>query len=124
MRRVARRSWRVGPDEVLELGDGSQIGVVSRQSQINALAEGAVMCDRAGGVLTVLYGRHPTPLPGEFVTTELIVTWQDRAQAKPQPEEPVVLTDSSQLVHRDEPPDEEPEAEKSPNGAAETLQEA
>lgn len=88
---MARRSWRTGPDQVRETLDGRHIAVVSRQAQIESVADALVMADRAGGTVAVLFGRAATGLEGEMVTTELLVTWQDRGDAKPQYEEPVAF---------------------------------
>jgi hypothetical protein len=86
---MARRSIRVGPDSLLETLDGRQIPVVSREAQYGALADFATMADVAGGTISALYGRVPTGVPGEMATSEVLLTWQDRGDAKPQYEEPV-----------------------------------
>jgi len=86
-----RSSWWVGPDQVKVTRSGEEIGVVSREAQIQAIVEAAVMADHRGGVVLVLYGRKRTGFPDEAVTTELVVTWQDRAQADRQLEQDVLL---------------------------------
>lgn len=65
-----QRRWKVRPDEY---------GVVSQDAFLKALIDGGIVMHRLGGVLMVVQGRAPTDLEGEMVTTEVIVTWQDRA---------------------------------------------
>lgn len=85
------RTFRVGPDQVTTLLNGTKIATVSRQAQIDGLSDAMVCCDRLGGTISVLYGRARTGLPGEMATTELLVTWADRTDARPQQEEPVAF---------------------------------
>lgn len=40
----------------------------------------------AGGVVSILTDRDPTGLPGEMVTTNAVVEWRDRTDARPSPE--------------------------------------
>lgn len=63
-------------------------GEVDREELIAALMDGEALLWRAGGVLTVLPRREPTGLPGEMVTTGVVIEWKDRTDAKPQPEQP------------------------------------
>lgn len=102
---MARRSWRVGPDEILETPTGRRIAVLSRDAQFAAVADALVMTDRSGGTITVLPGRESTGVLGEMVTTEILVTWQDRADAKPQREETIAF-EPSDPVHVWEPDSE------------------
>lgn len=87
---MARRSWRVGPDQIIETRRG-QIAIVSRQAQIEAIADAVTCADRLGGTIAVLYGRVPTGIEGEMATSEILVNWQDRTDAKPQYEESVAF---------------------------------
>ncbi len=84
---------------------GSEIPSVSRQAQMDAIADAVVMADRAGGTIAVLYGRAPTGLDGEMTTTELLVTWQDRGDARAQREEAISFEPSEpvDLVSEDGP---------------------
>lgn len=88
---MAVRSWRVGPDEVRRTLSGQEIACVSRQAQADAIMDAIVACDRLGGTIGVIFGRAPTGLENEMVTTGLIVNWQDRTDARPQREEPVAF---------------------------------
>lgn len=88
---MAVRSWRVGPDEIRQLSSGEQVGVLSRQGQLNAIADAVTACDRLGGTIGVLYGRERTGFENEMVTTGIIVNWQDRTDARPQREEPIAF---------------------------------
>jgi hypothetical protein len=80
---VAIRRWQVHPDET---------GIVSREALISAFIDAAALLDIAGGALTVVTGRAPTGLPGEMVTTGVMLEWRDRTDAKPQPEAPSTVT--------------------------------
>lgn len=71
--------------------------VVTQEDLIKAVVDGAVVVDRAGGCLAVAVQRIPTGVPNEMVTTRALVTWQDRTNAKPQPE-PSALEESDELV--------------------------
>lgn len=103
---MAVRSWRIGPDEVRRTPRGD-IACVSRQAQLDGIADAMTCCDRLGGVIGVIYGRAPSGEDGEMLTTGLIVNWQDRADAKTQREEQVAFEPSGEVVVL-EP--EEPEA--------------
>lgn len=62
-------------------------GIVTLEALTGALIEAASWLDFAGGCLTVQLERRPTGLPGEMVTVGALVTWLDRTDAKPQPEQ-------------------------------------
>lgn len=81
------RRWQVHPDREQQLRDGRVVQYVSREALVDAMLDGATMVDRAGGVLTVLVGREPTDLDGEMLTTQVVVEWKDRTNAKEQPEQ-------------------------------------
>jgi hypothetical protein len=108
---MALRSRYVGPDEVRRtpLGD---IPVVSRQAQIDAACEAVIVADMSGGGFSVFYERAETGIDNERVTTALIVTWQDRGQAKAQPESDLQLTPQEQPEPE---PDEPAEAVEHPD---------
>jgi hypothetical protein len=80
------RSWQAAPSQQIEL-DGRVWPVVSQDDLIKAVVDGAILLDRAGGCLQVVLQRQPTPLPNEMVTVAAVVVWQDRTNAKPQPED-------------------------------------
>lgn len=96
------RHWQVPPDQQMETPDGP-VGVVSQQALMNAVMDGVVMVDRAGGYLAVVVTRHPTGAPGEMVTSNAVVTWQDRiSDAKAQPESTQdVIPDRAEVVPAD-----------------------
>lgn len=82
---MAVRLWQVHPDHEVQTQRGP-VAAVSRQAIDQAFLDGATLVDKAGGVFTVICGRHPTDLPGEMVTTGLICEWKDRTDAKAAPE--------------------------------------
>jgi len=86
---MAVRTVRVGPDSLLQARNGEQIAVVSRNAQIQAIADFVTVCDVCGGTFNVLFGRVPTGLPGEMATNEMMINWMDRGDAKSQYEETV-----------------------------------
>jgi len=86
---VSVRSWQATPSREIEL-DGKVWPVVTQEDLIKALLDGAIMLDRAGGCLQVVLQRRPTPMPNEMITVAAVVVWQDRTNAKPQPESPGV----------------------------------
>lgn len=92
---MAIRRWRAYPDQVLTTPEGDQIAVVSRDAQVEAVMDAIALCDRSGGGFTVVYGRRPTQMPGEALTTGIVVMWNNRTDApKLQPEHRVdVLPD-------------------------------
>lgn len=80
------RSFEVEPSAQIEL-DGRMYDVVTEADLAAALARLAVLITYAGGCGFVMPQRIPTKTPNEFVTIRAIVTWQDRSNAKPRPEE-------------------------------------
>lgn len=99
------RTWDVPASARLER-EGSVYPVVTQEDLIKALVDAAICLDRLGGVAGVVLQRVPTGVPNEMVTTRALVTWQDRTNAKPQPE-----ADASPEV---EVLDVDPEAVESP----------
>lgn len=79
------RRWHVEPDIEVDTADGPVLAV-SMDAIIQAAADACVMCNRAGGGFSMQFGRYPTGLPGEMVTTGAIVEWRDRTDAKEAPE--------------------------------------
>lgn len=69
----------------MQTPDGT-IPVVSQNSLVKAVADGALMLDRAGGTLSVVLQRHATGFPNEMVTVGAVIEWRDRTDARPQPE--------------------------------------
>lgn len=92
---MAVRTVRVGPDQIFTTRFGQEIPVVSHERQVWAAARMATVVDICGGAYSVLYGRQNTGIEGEFVTTELLLHWRDRGDARPQHEEAVSFEDSS-----------------------------
>jgi hypothetical protein len=96
-------------------------GVVERADLEAAVLDGIVLLDRAGGVMTVLVGRQPTNLPGEMVTTQALVEWRDRTDAREQPERAGDIVQADPAPAPADPTPEELEAhlaatEGSPDG--------
>jgi hypothetical protein len=60
--------------------------VVTQDDLIKALVDAAIVLDRCGGHLGVVLKRIPGPLPGSMVTEQAIIQWQERTDAKRQPE--------------------------------------
>lgn len=92
---MAVRTVRVGPDEVFTTRSGEEILVVSARRRVEAAARMDTVVDICGGAYSVLYGRRSTGIEGEMVTTELLMHWRDRGDAKEQYEEAVSFEDSS-----------------------------
>lgn len=88
---MAIRSRYVGPDEIKRCVGGAEIPVVSRQAIVDAAIEAIIAADLNGGIISIVFGRRDTGFPNEKVTSEVVVTWQDRGAAKPQSEEILVL---------------------------------
>lgn len=86
---MAHRAVRVGPDTMYRTLDGREFGVVSEQAQAQALLKAMNVVDFIGGGFSVLPGRAQTGLPGEMVTTELLIKWMGLTEHRPQYEEPV-----------------------------------
>jgi len=99
----------------MQTPDGT-IPVVSQSSLVKAVADGALMLDRAGGTLSVVLQRHATGFPNEMVTVGAVIEWRDRTDARPQPEQPATpevqvdgaLTDALAAAERVEAELEEP----------------
>jgi hypothetical protein len=79
------RRWRVEPDMEVDTPEGTVLAV-SREALVMAAADAVVMCDRAGGVFSMVLDRFPTGLPGEMITTGAIVEWKHRTDARPEAE--------------------------------------
>lgn len=105
---MAQRTVRVTPDEVRQTLDGTQIACVSRRRQIEAVADFVTLCDVAGGAFSVLYGRTSTGVQGEMATTELLLHWRDRGDAKEQYEETVAFEDTGGALFPDREPAPDP----------------
>jgi hypothetical protein len=86
---VSIRTWQAHPSAEIDLATG-RYPVVTQEDLLKAVVDGAVMVDRAGGCLIVAVTRIPTGVPHEMVTTGALVTWQDRTNAKAQPEPSVI----------------------------------
>lgn len=86
---MAQRAIRVGPDSIYRTLDGRKFGVVSKQAQAQALIEAMNVVDFIGGGFSVLPGRAQTGLPGEMVTTELLIKWVGLTEHRRQYEQPV-----------------------------------
>jgi hypothetical protein len=84
---VAQRTWLVRPDHQVASVDGGVIAVVSQESLLKAVMDGAIVLDRCGGHLAVSLDRTQTGVPGERVTTNAMVTWKDRTDSRAAPEQ-------------------------------------
>lgn len=116
---MARRSRRVYPDELRPTPVGD-IPVVSRGAQEQALLEINIVADFNGGILSVLYERKETGIENERVTTGMLLTWQDRTDARLQPEEHLELP--GEIPEQDEPEqDDEHEEDDAPAEGAELV---
>lgn len=83
---MAQRAKAVRPDQAFEKEDGEVIGVVSLELMIEEVVRAVTTQDFSGGVLQIVVQRHPTGVPNEMVTVGALIQWQDRTDAKPQPE--------------------------------------
>jgi len=83
---MAQRARAVRPDEAFEKVDGEVIAIVSEDALLNAVVTVAQMVNFAGGTMSLVVHRHPTGVPHEMVTVGALIQWQDRTDAKPQPE--------------------------------------
>lgn len=83
---MAIRTRAVRPDMVFELEDGRQVAVVSEESLLQATVDVARTVNFAGGTMSLVVNRHPTGVPHEMVTVGALIQWQDRTDAKAQPE--------------------------------------
>lgn len=80
-----KRVWQAEQDMEIA-GPAGMVPIVSQQSLVKAVVDGAIMLDRAGGTLSVVLVRHATQMPGEMLTQAAFVEWKDRTDAKPQAE--------------------------------------
>lgn len=108
-----QRPWLVRPDQVMYVEGVGEVPFVSRQAMVDAMMDAEALMARAGGHITIVTERAPTGFPGEMVTTRAIFHWQDRTDAKPQPERatPVVVA---------QPPEPVPVPDMGPESEAET----
>lgn len=83
---MAQRARAVRPDQAFQKEDGEVIAVVSLDLMIEEVVRAVTTQDFSGGVLQVVVNRHPTGVPNEMVTVGALIQWQDRTDAKPQPE--------------------------------------
>jgi hypothetical protein len=72
----------------IEVPDGV-LPIASREAVEQAIIDGIALGERAGGVLTVIWGRTRTGFDGEAVTTGLAVEWKSGPRAPDQTEENV-----------------------------------
>jgi hypothetical protein len=83
---MAIRTRTVQPDMGLTLRNGETIGVVSLEALQEDVAAVVASAYFQGGIVQVVQDRHPTGVPHEMVTVAALIQWQDRTDAKPQPE--------------------------------------
>jgi hypothetical protein len=83
---MAQRARAVRPDREFQKEDGEWIGVVSLELMVEEVVRAVTTQDFSGGVLQIVVNRHPTGVPNEMVTVGALIQWQDRTDAKPQPE--------------------------------------
>lgn len=67
-------------------GEGPLLPAVSRQAQLQAVVDAMTVVDVVGGMFTVVVERTPTGVPGERVTTKVLVEYKDRVDARQQAE--------------------------------------
>lgn len=91
------RTWEATQSAQIELADGVY-PVVTQDDLVKALYDLAILVDRAGGVGGLVVQRVPTGVPNSYVTVRALVTWQDRTNAKPQPEPNVLEEDPSAVL--------------------------
>ena len=87
---VSIRTWEVPASAQITIGE-QDYPIVTQDDLIKAMVDAAVVVDRAGGCIALTVMRVPTGVPNEMLTTRALVSWQDRTNAKPQPE-PSALT--------------------------------
>lgn len=75
--------------------DGQDYPIVTQDDLIKAMVDAAVVVDRAGGCIALTVMRVPTGVPNEMLTTRALVSWQDRTNAKPQPEPSALMEEGS-----------------------------
>jgi hypothetical protein len=94
---MAVRTRTVYPDTVINTPRG-QIAVVSENAYLDAVAGAAQMQQFSGGILTIQVSREPTGVDHERVTTAALITWQDRTDARPQPERAAQVVEPPQAI--------------------------
>lgn len=117
---MAIRTRAVYPDTGYVLPSGEQIAIVSEETLVDEAVAMLRVAYRVGGIVSVVQDRAQTGVPHEMVTVAAVVQWQDRTDAKPQPEpavEPVPAREVEEEIARDAAEDrwrfdgEEPEPE-------------
>jgi hypothetical protein len=108
------RRWAVRPDQELHLQDGRTLYIVSRDARVAAFVDAEAVQEQCGGFISVQSVREPTEIPGEMVTTMLLVEWRDRTDAKEQPERQQPVPVAAPV----EPPAPTPEPESQVDAAA------
>ena len=96
---MAQRARAVYPDQAYQLPDGRTIGIVSEEALIEAVVRATQAAYLMGGIVQLVQERAKTGVPNEMVTVGAMVLWQDRTDAKPQPEPAV----EPQEIKADEP---------------------
>lgn len=99
------RSDDIAPSAQIEIG-GEVYPVVTLEDLQQALLRAAVVLDLCGGCFGVVLQRIDTGVPNEKLTTRAIMTWQDRTNARAQPET------TAQLAEPEPPVSPEPAAEE------------
>lgn len=105
-----QRPWLVRPDQVMYVEGYGEVPFVSREAMVAAMMDAEALMARAGGHISIVTERAPTGFPGEMVTTRAVFHWQDRTDAKPQPERP------TPVVAAQPPPEPLPDVEAEPEG--------
>lgn len=84
---MAQRTWKAIADQPVVDGEGNEVGrIVSQESLAKAMVDAAIVLDRVGGCVFVAVKRQATGVPNEMLTSDAVVTWQDRAFPKDAPE--------------------------------------
>jgi hypothetical protein len=83
---MAIRTRAVYPDTGYVLPSGEQIAIVSEETLVDEAVAMLRVAYRVGGIVSVVQDRAQTGVPHEMVTVAAVVQWQDRTDAKPQPE--------------------------------------
>lgn len=114
---MAVRRRRVLPDQIQYVDDGNggyrEVPVVANETVVNAVLEAVSVGQMTGGIVTIVWGREKTGLPGEAVTTGLVIEHKDVPRAKLKPEVDVDVVGAVPL------PDPEPETAPEPEPVAE-----
>lgn len=71
------RRQKIRPDVVLELDDGRELLVVSREAMQQAALLGVAMLEMTGGSVALHVRRQQTDVVGEAVTIEAMLTWSE-----------------------------------------------